>query len=653
MTPGIIFMKNRRVIRTLYVPSFLFLLAVVVYLIYSRGLNGAFLLDDLGNLLGLERVKGGGWQDAISFLSGGVGPGGRPLSLLTFLLQSESWPDPVPFRAVNILLHSFNFLLVSLFVYQVVSIAWRPFSGHGWLQIAVVTFIALAWAVAPIQLNTVEYIIQRMTILSTTFVMVGLNTWVYLTLNEKAEFGGDEKKIRRMAYVTLTYSASLIAAVFSKESGALLPVFIGVLVIFFGFKKSLTTFERRWYLFLVFAPLVAYVIFFLLNSTYYFDKAYQTRDFDVWGRLLTQPIIVLEYMQKIYFPWGQQFTLFNENYPVSTNVWQPSVLYPLAIIGSLLLLAFVVRKRQPLIGFGICFFFGGHLLESTALPLELYFEHRNYLPSLGLWITLVGLLMLIPVSRIRNCVMILTFIFASVAYSAITIVEAKVWERPLLQAARWYELNPGSHRAHGHLARTLVEHDRYFEAASLYKNSLASFPRDVSKPLLWLELECSKEALPNVAQSDLYKTAEQADYYHETINVVASLVGKIEAGACNSRVPNLLLDTLFILLANPNYDLKEVDINIAIARIFFALGRYIDSREFLERANKDANRLDITIGQIQVDLALGNVESANTLLGEAKARCNLSFSKGCLKFSRELNELSNRLGENSKMDVTE
>jgi hypothetical protein len=33
----------------------------------------------------------------------------------------------------------------------------------------------------------------------------------------------------------------------------------------------------------------------------------------------------------------------------------------------------------------------GHALESTVFPLELYFEHRNYLPSVGIWFALVAL----------------------------------------------------------------------------------------------------------------------------------------------------------------------------------------------------------------------------------------------------------------------
>ena len=38
--------------------------------------------------------------------------------------------------------------------------------------------------------------------------------------------------------------------------------------------------------------------------------------------------------------------------------------------------------------FAVLFFLAGHILESSIFPLELIFEHRNYLPSFGPWFAL-------------------------------------------------------------------------------------------------------------------------------------------------------------------------------------------------------------------------------------------------------------------------
>ncbi|WP_421911091.1 hypothetical protein [Marinobacter sp.] len=631
--------------------SVLLLSVVCIYLIYANGLAGSFLLDDIGNLRDLASVQSGGWQAALAFLSGGVGPGGRPLSLLTFLAQSEAWPNPVPFRTFNIFLHCLNFLLVFTLLLQVFSKRRQQERDQSWLPFALSTLVSLVWAVSPIHLNTVEYVIQRMTLLSTTFVLLGINAWIYSTWYKNIRAISGTTTIRRMMLVTTIYGLCLSAAVLSKESGALLPVFIGVFVAFFGFMREFGKKERQWYIFLILAPLIAYLIFFTSQASYYFDSAYQSRNFDLRGRLLTQPSIITEYMGKIFFPWGQDFTLFNENYRVFSNFWSKEAFIPLAMISILLLIGLITRKRHPLIGFGLCFFFGGHLLESTALPLELYFEHRNYLPSLGLWVAVVGALLAIPISsKVRVSALILLLSGASAAYSAISVIEAKFWEQPVLQAIRWYEANPHSHRSHGHLARTLVKYGRTGDAATFYKNTVDLFPEDVSKRLLWLELECVEGDHPRVEPSQLYESARRANFYHETINILSDLVSKVEVRGCSQRVSRILLNVSFLLLENPNYDSKSVDINVAIAKVFFTLNRFEDSREFLVRAQKLSNRLDITIGRVQVAVALGNRESAEELLAGAQERCKSSFSESCMKYSGQLDDLSSRITGHDIMD---
>jgi hypothetical protein len=42
--------------------------------------------------------------------------------------------------------------------------------------------------------------------------------------------------------------------------------------------------------------------------------------------------------------------------------------------------------------YGVTFFLAGHSLEARPFALEIYFEHRNYLPRVGLWIAAIGLL---------------------------------------------------------------------------------------------------------------------------------------------------------------------------------------------------------------------------------------------------------------------
>ncbi|MCI5118324.1 MAG: tetratricopeptide repeat protein, partial [Candidatus Electrothrix sp. LOE1_4_5] len=54
----------------------------------------------------------------------------------------------------------------------------------------------------------------------------------------------------------------------------------------------------------------------------------------------------------------------------------------------LIILSIRYLKKYPLVAFPVLFFFLNHIIESTVLPLELIFEHRNYLPSLFIFLPL-------------------------------------------------------------------------------------------------------------------------------------------------------------------------------------------------------------------------------------------------------------------------
>ena len=61
----------------------------------------------------------------------------------------------------------------------------------------------------------------------------------------------------------------------------------------------------------------------------------------------------------------------------------PATLASIVAIVLLVATAWKYRKKAPVYTFAVFWFLGGHILESTVVPLELYIEHRNYLPLLG------------------------------------------------------------------------------------------------------------------------------------------------------------------------------------------------------------------------------------------------------------------------------
>ena len=107
--------------------------------------------------------------------------------------------------------------------------------------------------------------------------------------------------------------------------------------------------------------------------------------FTLKERLLTEPRIIIYYLSEIFYPMASRLSLVHD-IKISTSFFKPWTTIPaiLAII-SLLGIGLSQAIKRPIIAFAIFFYFINHIIESTILPLELIFEHRNYLPSFFLF----------------------------------------------------------------------------------------------------------------------------------------------------------------------------------------------------------------------------------------------------------------------------
>jgi hypothetical protein len=115
------------------------------------------------------------------------------------------------------------------------------------------------------------------------------------------------------------------------------------------------------------------------------------RGFSGLERLMTEAHVLALYLKLYFVPVPGSMSLFHDTFPVTRQMdagtWALAVGYGVAIVAALML-----RTRAPWVALGILWFFGCHLLESTVLPIELVFEHRNYLAILGLTLALFGAL---------------------------------------------------------------------------------------------------------------------------------------------------------------------------------------------------------------------------------------------------------------------
>jgi protein O-mannosyl-transferase len=232
------------------------------------------------------------------------------------------------------------------------------------------------WLLLPLLASTSLIIVQRMASLSATFVLGGLLIYLFGLSWEAA---GRITKGRWLQVTGIGFGTLL--ATLSKENGALLPLYALILesTVLSGVIGLARWRHRRMWL-LALAPLVllAYLV------THISSASFAARDFTLLERLYTQPIILWDYLRLAFFPRSSAFLPFHDDYPIAQGLLDPPIAF-IAILAWLILLGLALwqRKRWPWFALAVFWYLGGHLLESSALPLELYYEHRNYVPLMG------------------------------------------------------------------------------------------------------------------------------------------------------------------------------------------------------------------------------------------------------------------------------
>ncbi len=366
--------------------ALVFLAAIIAY---WPGLKGPFVLDDFSTISALGNLGGvRDWETFKAFvLTGTAGPTGRPMALLSFLIDSQNWPaDPWPFKRTNLVIHLVNGALLGVVTRRILTILQFGRNSAAWIALA----SAAAWMLHPFLVSTTMYAVQRMAQLAMLFSLAGMVGYLYgrsLLVAHRA---------RAYAIMTLSLGTFTVLAALSKENGILLPTLIGVVeisVIASRGDKS-PALDRRWATVFLLLPTI-FIVVYLLQSFLRADflEVAASRDFSLYERLLTQPRVVADYLQHWFLPKLYTTGVFQDHIIKSTSLFSPlttaiATVFHIGVIA----LAFVKRKQLPLLALAILFYYASHLLESTVLNLEQYFEHRNYLASAFLFLPLIVLL---------------------------------------------------------------------------------------------------------------------------------------------------------------------------------------------------------------------------------------------------------------------
>lgn len=372
--------------RNFTVVLFLFLL---VLLAYSNTFHASWHFDDYPNITQSSRIHVKDLNlDLFRNLSdaGFHGQFSRPVSRFSFAMNWYFGGDDVTgYHIVNFSLH---FLTALILFFTVIRLGESPnLQAAGRKPWSTAALLASAlWAVHPIQTQAVTYIVQRMSILAALFYILAL--FLYL----RGRLCGFPRE-RNLHFIgcLLCY----VLAVGSKENAITLPFALLLIEGLFFQDLSVPGKKRA----IIWASLTLFVgvtligfFIFVGESPLSFLGRFQNRSFTPLERLITQPRVLVLYLSQILLPLPSRLSVVHD-IDVSGSLLEPWTTLP-ALFIVLGLIAFAVLRAgtRPLISFAILFFFLNHLPESTIIPLELVFEHRNYLPSLFLFLPAAPLL---------------------------------------------------------------------------------------------------------------------------------------------------------------------------------------------------------------------------------------------------------------------
>ena len=377
--------------------------------------------------------------------------GMRFVGYLSFWLNIQTTElSLLGFHLTNFFIHLMNGLLLFAIVKQLCDRFCTESSRSRQLLFA--SAVALIWLLHPLNTQAVTYIVQRLASLVTLFYLLSLLSYFKFRLtNDKTPWSA-------------LFILSCILGLLTKQNFIVLFLFILVYELLYSSEKL----KHRLFLglalsFITFAtiyPFIPHVIETISNAT---KEAPSISRYDYF---VTQTLVLWTYIAKYFVPLSLQLDMGVELAKPSTWIHFVALIAHLSLIA----LALFLTKRIPLFTIGIIIFYTGHSVESFVIPItDLAFEHRTYLPNIGLTLSLCSIVLfslekqwinkstLVGVGTVILCIVLATM----------TYQRNLQWQNPYQFSENEYLLAPNSPRTMTSYALKLVEVGEFSQAEDL------------------------------------------------------------------------------------------------------------------------------------------------------------------------------------------
>lgn len=428
----------------------------------------------------------------------------RPLQMMTYVMDYSLWElDERGYHITSVAFH----ILAGLGLFWLLNVLF----GNSFLSF----FTSALFLVHPVNTGAVSYIAGRADPMAVLFMMLAFV--FYVKTLERKEIP-TKKKSRigsNLPYFSLMV-VSYISALLSKEMSLILPFLILLYHFSFGKKintKSITT---------LFVITVVYLILrtTALKHTMMATETYRT---DVFQRFPGFFMAFLSYLRLLVVP----VDLHTEYGNALFSSYDPRAIAGVILIVAFIVAAFLIKKKNKIVFFGMAWFFVCLLPVSNLYPINAYMaEHWLYLPAIGIFLVVAHGLDVLRKKAIKSsrgglnlpyCFVMCIAAGLLALYSYFTIEQNKTWREPILFYERTLKYAPRSMRVLNDLGRLYAHKGRDEDAIKMYRNTIKVAP---NYPLPYNNLAVIYHKRGNDAEAiKLYKKAIGLDpFYADALN---------------------------------------------------------------------------------------------------------------------------------------
>lgn len=416
---------------------------------YSNSFHTPFIFDDRHTIIGNYGLRDLGNLKEV-FTSDSPG---RPFLYLTFALNyAVGGLDTFGYHVVNFLLHFGTAWLVFL-------IAADLFRREGVENRVYPAFVAIIFAVHPLNVEAVTYISSRSTVMATFFYFLSFRL---ITLS-----GFRFNKLYAAGFV------AFLLGVFTKEIAITLPALLTIFVYQYEGANGLKKARRPLYMAWLVLPLI-----FAYRTIMMGHPVEQTaeRNLNFFNYFLTQLYVVaLEYIPRILVPLKQ---VFEADVRIKNSPFDIQVILGATLLAFMAWFAIKNFRKKKLLSFSILWFLTVLSVTSSFLPiLDTYIERRLYIAIPAFYMGVVYLFYLLC-QKMPNgwkpllaCAVAVVVVFGTLTYKRNHLFTSRllIWEDSASKTV-------AKARVYSGLALAYMRMQKLDKAESTFKFAIKAFP---------------------------------------------------------------------------------------------------------------------------------------------------------------------------------